>query len=141
MRRTIAGAIAVAALVPAAASAATQTYEGEIKGDAKAVVELEVETRGGRRAVTEFRVRRFPLECEGGTVARLDRARLAGTARVSGKGRFELEASDGSQRLQVHGRLARSGEASGTVKYSGLTEFADETRECRTDRLRWAASR
>ena len=142
MRRTFAGATALVVFgVAATAGAATNTYRGEIVDDAKATVELKFEVRDGRRVLTDFSVRKFPLECEGDTAARLDRARLAGRARVSGKGRFALEASNDSQRLRVEGRLRGPNGASGSVEYSGLTEFTDETRDCHTTGLRWTATR
>ena len=142
MRKTIAGAAALAvfAMAPPAGAATSTTYTGEIAGDAKATVELEIEARGDRRFVTEFIVRRFPLECEDGTVARLQRARLAGRARVTGKGRFELVAANADQRLGIRGRL-RGGTAGGTLRYSGMTEFADQTLDCEADGLHWTASR
>jgi hypothetical protein len=142
MRRTFAGVAAALALLgaTATAAAATNTYDGEITDDAKATVELHVEVRGERRVVTEFVVKRFPLECEGGTVARLQRARLAGRARVSRKGRFELEASNADQRLGIRGQLDGA-EMRGRVNYSGRTAFVDETLECQADGLRWTATR
>ena len=140
MRRTVASVAALVLVSAASASAASRTYDGVIAGDAKASVTLEVEIRGDRRVVTEFTVRRFPLVCEDGTAARLDRARLAGRARVSGKGRFELAASNATQRLRVEGTLGRK-KASGGIRYSGLTEFEDRTLDCHTDGLRWTASR
>jgi hypothetical protein len=142
MRKTIAGAAALAVFAIAApvGAATNTTYTGEIAGDAKAMVELEIEARGDTRFVTEFIVRRFPLVCENGTVARLQRARLAGRARVTGKGRFELEAANAAQRLGIRGRL-RGGTAGGTLRYSGMTEFADQTLDCEADGLRWTASR
>ena len=143
MTRMFAGASALAliSVTAAIAGGGSLTYEGQITGDAKAVVELEVETGGRRRVVTEFTVRKFPLQCEGETVARLQRARLSGRAPVTRKGRFELSASNAAQRLRLKGRLGRGGAAGGTVTYSGLTEFSDETRECSADGLRWTAAR
>jgi hypothetical protein len=144
MRRAFASAVALALIWGAAAIASPdkETYKGTIEGDEQAVVELRVEKGERRRAVTEFTVRKFPLECEGETVARLQRARLAGRAPVSRKGRFELSASNAAQRLRVKGRLGRGGTAVGTVTYSGETEFADAVRDCETAvGTRWTASR
>ena len=65
MRRTFASATALVLFgMAATAGAATSTYKGEITGDEKAIVELEVEARDGRRVVTGFTARKFPLECE-----------------------------------------------------------------------------
>ena len=141
MTRTIAS-IAALALVgtTATASAATQTYRGEIMGDDKALVQLKVEVGGKRRILTEFTVRKFPLECQEGTNARLQSAELAGRATISRKGRFRLEASNADQQLGIRGRLKR-GNMKGRVNYSGLTEFADGMRECQAERLRWTATR
>ena len=142
MRWTLAGVAALALVGTATtASAAAQQYEGGITGDEKAAVEMRVEKTDGRRVVTEFVIRKFPLECEGDTAARLDRARLSGRARVTGKGRFEMGASNADQRLRVEGRLGAGGRARGRIKYSGLTEFADQTLECHADGLRWRATR
>jgi hypothetical protein len=136
------GALALAlAWTAAAAGAATQTYEGEITADAKAAVEMGVEMKHRRRVVTEFVIRKFPLECEDGTAARLDRARLSGRARVTRKGRFEFGASNAGQRLRVKGRIGAGGRAGGTITYSGLTEFADRTLRCHANDLRWRATR
>src|SRR5688500_16438290 len=101
MTRTFACAAGLALIGATAAIAGggPLTYEGGIAGDEKAVVELEVEPRNGHRVVTEFTVRRFPLECEGETTARLQRARVAGRARVSRRGRFKLAASNAAQHL------------------------------------------
>jgi hypothetical protein len=141
MRRTFAGVAALALFsATATAGAATSTYEGVIVDDAKATVEVEVEGVGDRRVVTGFIARKFPLECEGDTVARLQRARLAGRARVSRKGRFELTASNADQRLGIHGRL-RGANITGRVSYSGRTEFADQTLACEADGLQWTATR
>jgi hypothetical protein len=138
----LAGALALAIVgVATTARAASDAYRGEIAGDDKARVELVVERHGSKRVATEFTVRRFALECEDGTNARLQRATIDGTARVSSKGRFEMNASNDSQRLQVAGRLAGAGNAAGQLKYSGMTEFEDATRDCRTGRLRWTAER
>jgi hypothetical protein len=142
MRRTFASVTACVVFgVAASAGAATNIYRGDIVDDEKATVELEFEIRDGRSVLTDFSVRKFPLECEGGTAARLDRARLAGRARVSGKGRFALGASNGTQRLRVEGRLRGPDGASGSVAYSGMTEFADQTLDCETTGLRWTATR
>ena len=141
MRRTIASAAALALVGAATASADSHTYRGAIKGDARADVELEVKARGGRRAVTEFTVRRLPLECEGGTLARLRRATLEGRAPVTRKGRFRLAASTATQRLRLAGRLRGRDDATGTLRYAGLTEFPGQALDCRARGLRWAASR
>ena len=142
MKRTFASVAALALVgMTAAASGASQTYEGEIEGDARATVALDVEGRAGRRIVTEFTVRQFPLECEEATLARLDRARVAGRARVSRKGRFELAASNEHQRLEVRGRVQSGGEVSGKLSYEGRTEFSDRTLDCHAEDLAWTATR
>ena len=142
MKRTFASvATLVLVGVTTTASGASQTYKGEIAEDTQASVALEVEARNGRRVVTEFTVREFPLECDDDTVARLDRARLAGRARVTRKGRFELAASNATQRLAIHGRMRGGREVTGRVTYDGRTEFADQTLNCRADGLRWSATR
>lgn len=141
MRRTFASVAALVLLgAVATAGAATNTYKGQITDDARAMVQMKVEVRGGQRIVTEFTLKQFPLECDGGTAGRLDLARLEGRGRVSRKGRFALAASNDDQQLRIEGML-RGGEAHGRVKYSGLTEFSDETLDCRTNGLRWTASR
>ena len=144
MARTFASAAALALIWGTAAIASgggSQTYRGEITGDPKAVVELEVESSRGRRVVTEFTARKFPLQCEGDTAARLQRARLSGRARVTRKGRFRLSASNAAQSLRVDGRFIGGGRASGRVRYSGQTEFADGVRECVAEGLHWVATR
>jgi len=139
--RGIAFIAAVAVSTGAVATAAQRTYEGKIRGDDKAEVQLKVKVkRKGGMVVKRFTVRSFPLECQGGIRGRLQRASVSGSAPVNRKGRFTLAADNEMQSLTVRGRI-KKGKASGTVEYDGMTNFITQVLNCGGNAWRWTASR
>jgi hypothetical protein len=131
-------ALAMAITAPAANAA---KLSGEITDDPKASLSLVVKEVDDVLAVSKFKARKLPIRCDGVGDARLRSAALDGAARVGGKGRFKLVGRNDTQRLRIEGKLVGKDGAKGTLKYSGLTEFENGSRECRTGKLRWVASR
>lgn len=142
MKRALATAGAIAALAaPAVAIAATQTYDGKIKGDAKATVTLKVAGKGDTREVRSFGAESLLIRCENDEDARLKSATITGEATVDDEGRFAIKGSSGGQELKVTGKLKGKRAAKGTVRYSGPTSVDGTTLDCDSGKLAWKASR
>jgi hypothetical protein len=143
MRRqaiVIVGAL-VALLAATAALAATRTYDGQIKGDPKSSVALNVKKlQNGDRQVRSFVAKDLLISCRSGE-ARLESAAIRGRVPVKRRGRFEVTGSSGEQKLTVAGKVVGKRKAEGTVHYSGPTVVDDELQACDSGKLDWVASR
>ena len=140
MRKTLIIGLVAALLVAATAVAATNTYEGGIKGDQKSSVTLKVKRGKGNPQVKAFVAKDFLISCRS-TEARLESAEITGLVQVTDKGRFRVTGSSGRQDLEVTGKLIGKQNAKGTVHYSGPTEVDGQNQNCDSGRLDWRASR
>lgn len=137
--RTTTLAAVVVVLAAAAALAATRTYRGEIDGDPKATVRLNVDRDDD--AVVGFKVKQLFLACDGGVEARLGTALIDGEATIGDRGRFKLKGEDPKLKLAVRGRLLGKRRAEGTVVYSGPTTVGGQRRDCTSGKVGWTAKR
>jgi hypothetical protein len=136
-------AIALALSLATSAVASARVYTGTIVNDGATTVSLTVEKRDGQRTVTEFSARNFMISCDDGVQARLD-AEITGSTNIR-EGHFAVKAGNGAQVVALTGSLVGSTQATGTVRYSGLTKVivgeTSERLDCDSGRLQWKASR
>lgn len=136
MRRAIAGcAASIALAIPAAALAAT--YDGQVKKDPEAVVELKLR----KGAVRSFSVDGLRIKCEGGERPRLGEAKITGVAPISKRGKFSIRGTEGKRSFAVRGKLKGRRTAVGTLRYRGPTRVGDRKLDCDSGKVRWRASR
>lgn len=140
MNRVIAVAATIALVTVPAAFAASQTYEGAVKGDDESSVSLKVNEEDGARVVRSFVAKDFAIRCEG-TDARLSSAKITGSVPVNDANRFKIEGKDGRIEFNVVGKLKGKRSAKGTFTYEGPTEVDGETLDCDSGKLDWKASR
>lgn len=140
MNRVIAAAATIALVAVPAAFAASNVYEGKVKGDAESSVVLKVAEKDGSRVVRSFVARDFEIECEKNTMARLSSAKISGSVPVSDSNRFRIEGKDGRLEFKVAGKLKGKKRAKGRFTYEGPTEVDGETIDCDSGKLRWKAS-
>ena len=138
--RSLAAAAALA--LCAVALAATKTYEGAVKGDPEAGVEIELSKVDGRLVVSRFTATNFIITCKEPYDARLGSAELTGMAPVDDEtGKFKLAGEQGGKSLSMRGRLLEKGRAKGRFSFAGLTTLDGEEVECASGRLDWTAKK
>lgn len=141
MRRALAYGAALAALaIPATALAAAVTYEGHVKRDPKATVQLKLRT-GPARAVKAVSVDGLQIQCSRNVNTRLGGATIKGTARLSRKGKFAIRGKEGKKTFAVRGKLKGKRVAVGSVRYQGPTLVGDRRLDCDSGKVRWRATR
>ena len=140
MKRLLAFGVAAAiAFSSGTATAGSAKYSGQLDAQAGSAVSFKVKKKKGVRRVKNVLVERITIECSGGGAYYVDFA-LDGPGKVKG-GSFKLKGGDAFFTLVFEGRLTGRS-ASGTARYSGLTELPDaDTQTCDSGAVPWTASR
>jgi hypothetical protein len=141
VKRLVLIAAVLALAVPATTLGATRALYGSLDGEPDSAAKLRVADGAKGTFVRSIAFKRFEVPCDGGHVAILRRAKLAGEIPVGGKRGFRERDDNGETVFKVSGEFNRTfGRASGTFRYSGSIEAADGVvRECDGGKMSWSA--
>lgn len=135
------GLASLLAVSAAAAGKAPGTlYSGALADDPDSEVVVKVLERGGEPIVGRFAAKDFSVDCDGGAVVGLRRAKLAGRIEIGNRGGFREKNTEGDTVFKLRGELDGR-KAKGRFRYSGQVEDADGVTHdgCDSGRLKWKA--
>lgn len=142
MRRNLvkAGVIVALAATPAIALAAGKTYKGDGDSDNTAKIQIKVEKKDGKRAVTKVVLDNLPYSgglCSGS--GRTPKATYTGSRKVKPNGEFRVARGGETANPLDSGEVAVKGKIKGS-KITGTMKFTYGKTGCESDKLNFTAT-